>query len=73
MVIGIIRGLITSMITDLIGRHEVLLPINHKNYFQNYMQNVFAGCQVASEKQVLCQSKTQPWMNNAQLCRTLQK
>ena len=24
--------LITSMITDRIGRHEVLLPINHKNY-----------------------------------------
>ena len=24
--------LITSMITDPIGRHEVLLPINHKNY-----------------------------------------
>ena len=22
----------TSMITDRIGRHEVLLPINHKNY-----------------------------------------
>ena len=24
--------LITSMITDRIGRHKVLLPINHKNY-----------------------------------------
>ena len=24
--------LITSMITDRIGRHEVLFPINHKNY-----------------------------------------
>ena len=24
--------LITSMITDRIGRHEVLLPIYHKNY-----------------------------------------
>ena len=23
---------ITSMITDRTGRHEVLLPINHKNY-----------------------------------------
>ena len=23
---------ITSMITDRIGRHDVLLPINHKNY-----------------------------------------
>ena len=22
----------TSMITDRIGQHEVLLPINHKNY-----------------------------------------
>ena len=22
----------TRMITDRIGRHEVLLPINHKNY-----------------------------------------
>ena len=28
----IIHLLITSMITDRIGRHEVLLPINHKNY-----------------------------------------
>ena len=28
--------LITSMITDRIGRHEVLLPINHKNY--NYRE-----------------------------------
>ena len=27
-----VRFFITSMITDLIGRHEVLLPINHKNY-----------------------------------------
>ena len=24
--------LITSMITDWIGRHSVLLPINHNNY-----------------------------------------
>ena len=24
--------LIRSMITDCIGRHEVMLPINHKNY-----------------------------------------
>ena len=24
--------LFTSMITDRIGRHEVLLPINHKKY-----------------------------------------
>ena len=23
---------VASMITDRIGRHEVLLPINHKNY-----------------------------------------
>ena len=23
---------VTSMITDRIGGHEVLLPINHKNY-----------------------------------------
>ena len=23
---------ITSMITDRFGRHEILLPINHKNY-----------------------------------------
>ena len=27
-----VRLFITSMITDRIGRHEVLLPINHKNY-----------------------------------------
>ena len=26
------RAAITSMITDRIGRHEVLLPINHNNY-----------------------------------------
>ena len=28
----IIQVFITSMITDRIGRHGVLLPINHKNY-----------------------------------------
>ena len=79
------------MITDRIGRHEVLLPINHKNYnfrekknsqvncqvikmpLLEHIQNGFAGCQVTSEKQVLCQSKTQPCMENAQLRRTLQK
>ena len=27
-----IRVVITNMITDRVGRHEVLLPINHKNY-----------------------------------------
>ena len=32
---------------------------------------ICAGCQVTSEKQVLCQSKTQPCMKNAQLRRTL--
>ena len=37
------------------------------------IQNGLAGCQVTSEKQVLCQSKTQPCMKNAQLRRTLQK
>ena len=26
-----ITSMITRMITDRIGRHEVLLPINHKN------------------------------------------
>ena len=35
-------------------------------------QNGFAGCQVTSEKQVVCQSKKQPCMKNAQLRRTLQ-
>ena len=35
-------------------------------------QNGFAGCQVTSEKQAVCQSKTQPCMKNAQLRRTLQ-
>ena len=34
-------------------------------------QNGFAGCQATSEKQVFCQSKTQPCMKNAQLRRTL--
>ena len=29
---GVRRLFITSMITDRIGRHEVLLPFNHKNY-----------------------------------------
>jgi len=40
MVIGLSRTtaqresdlFVTSMITDRIGQHEVLLPINHKNY-----------------------------------------
>ena len=35
-------------------------------------RNGFAGCQVTSEKEVLCQSKSQPCMKNAQgaeLCR----
>ena len=36
------------------------------------IQNGFAGCQVTSEKQVLCQSNMQPCMKNAQLRRTLQ-
>ena len=68
------------MITHWIGRHEVLLPINHKNYnFREKLskcrniQNGFTGCQVKSEKQVLCQSKTQPCLKNAQLRRALQK
>ena len=34
--------LITSMITDWIGRHEVLLPINHKNY--NFLARVCVIC-----------------------------
>ena len=29
---GVRRLFITIMITDRIGRHEVLLPINYKNY-----------------------------------------
>ena len=29
--------LITSMITDQIGRHKVLLPVNHKHY--NFQKN----------------------------------
>ena len=28
-----------SMITDRIGRHEVLLPINHKNY--NFQEKLY--------------------------------
>ena len=31
---------ITSMITDRIGRHEVLLPINHNSETQRLVQNV---------------------------------
>ena len=30
---------ITSMVTDQIGRHEVLLPINRKNYNLREMKN----------------------------------
>ena len=30
---------ITSLITDRIGQHEVLLPLNHKNY--NFRENCF--------------------------------
>ena len=44
----------------------------YKCRFENN-SNGFAGCQVTSEKQVSCQSKTQPCMKNAQLRRTLQK
>ena len=29
---------ITSMITDRIGLHKVLLPINHKNNNKNYIK-----------------------------------
>ena len=44
----------------------------YKCCFDN-IPNGFIGCQVTSEKQVLCQSKTQPCMKNTQLRRTLQK
>ena len=38
---------ITSMITDQIGRHSVLLPINHKNY--NFREK--KNSQVMKEKE----------------------
>ena len=40
---------ITSMITDRIGRHEVLLPINHKNYNFRVKEN----SQVVKERENL--------------------
>ena len=41
--------LITSMITDRIGRHEILLPINHENY--NFQEK--KNSQVRKEKENL--------------------
>ena len=41
--------LITSMITDRIGRHEVLLSNNHKNY--NFREK--KNCQVKKERENL--------------------
>ena len=41
--------LITSMITDRIGRHEVLLPINHKNY--NFREK--KNSQVMNDREIL--------------------
>ena len=38
---------ITSMITDRIGRHEILLPINHKNY--NFREK---NSQVMKEREI---------------------
>ena len=40
---------VTSMITDRIGRHEVLLPINHKNY--NFREKM--NSQVIKERENL--------------------
>ena len=37
------------MITDRIGRHEVLLPINHKNY--NFQEK--KNCQVMEDRENL--------------------
>ena len=50
--------LITSMITDRIGRHEVLLPINHNfnkicdiiGYFLNQNKRNSQFCSASSEK-----------------------
>ena len=39
---------ITSMITDRFGRHEVLLPINHKNY--NFREK--KNSQVVKEREI---------------------
>ena len=39
---------ITSMVTDRIGRHEVLLPINHKNY--NFREK--KNSQVMKEREI---------------------
>ena len=44
-------SMIASMITDRIGRHEVLLPINHKNY--NFREK---NSQVMKERENLHQN-----------------
>ena len=41
--------LVTSMITDRIGRLEVLLPINH-NYDKNLLKELDIGCTVLLKK-----------------------
>ena len=46
--------LITSMITDRIGRQEVLLPVNHKNY--NFRER--KNSQVMKERKENLHSKT---------------
>ena len=40
---------ITSMITDRIGRHEVLLPISHKSY--NFREKKNTCSQVIKERE----------------------
>ena len=55
-----ISSLITSMITDRIGRHEVLLPINHNfnkicniiGYFLNQNTRNSKFCFASSEKKL---------------------
>ena len=70
------------MQTRRTGQHKAKLTLSPRLHIKplitvitaiENIQNGLAGCQVTSEKQVLCQSKTQPCMKNAQLRRTLQK
>ena len=67
---------ITSMITDRIGQHEVLLPINHKNYnfrekkntkvwkFKIYIKSFYTVAMVIETKVVIGWFELQQNNNN---------
>ena len=52
-------SVITSMITDRIGRHEVLIPINHKDY--NFREK--KNSQVMKERENLHQNTNKGGVN----------